>query len=248
MTLPNPADAHGGPPVRALLWVDTFTNHFTPEVGMAALAVLSDAGFEVEPVVEDVCCGLTLISTGQLDKACTRLARTASVLAERAGGGLPIIGLEPSCIAVLRDDVADLLPDDDNALAVAGQVQTLAEALLSQRPAWVPPRLDGMSIVVQPHCHHRAIMGYEADTEILEATGAVVIIVGGCCGLAGNWGMELGHYDVSMAVAESQLIPALSRAPHDAVILADVFSCRTQIAHVDGRQALHLAQLLERAL
>ncbi len=121
---------------------------------------------------------------------------------------------------------------------------TLAE-LLRDTPGWTAPDLSGTDVVVQPHCHHHAVLGWQADADLLAATGAQVTRLSGCCGLAGNFGVELGHYDVSVAVAEQQLLPALDAAP-DAVVLADGFSCRTQVDDLRDRPALHLAQLLDR--
>jgi Fe-S oxidoreductase len=222
-----------------LLFVDTFTDHFTPDVGRAAADVLEAAGYDVRIPERPVCCGLTWISTGQLDCARRQLRRTVAAL----DGDVPIVGLEPSCTAVLRDDVHELLPDDPRAASVVERTHTLAE-LLTRTEAWTPPDLSGVRAIAQPHCHHHAIMGWETDRQLLVRSGAEVEAVGGCCGLAGNFGVERGHYDVSLAVAETALLPAVRSAPHDAVVLADGFSCRTQLAQLANVQALHLAQLL----
>jgi Fe-S oxidoreductase len=155
---------------------------------------------------------------------------------------MPIVGLEPSCTAVYRSDAAELL-DGATAKALAGSVKTLSE-LLAGTPGWQPPDLRGTAIVAQPHCHHRAVMGWDADAELLRRAGAEVTAVPGCCGLAGNFGVERGHYEVSAAIAEAQLLPAVRDAGPDAVLLADGFSCRTQLADLGGHQAMHLAQLL----
>jgi len=223
-----------------LLWVDTFTDHFSPEVGQAAVRVLADAGYAVRIPDEPVCCGLTWISTGQLDGARRQLRRTLAAL----DGDVPIVGLEPSCTAVLRHDAVELLPDDPRAAAVAARTRTLAE-LLAGTEGWTAPPLTGVRGVAQPHCHHHAVMGWQADAELLAAAGAQIDAVGGCCGLAGNFGVEQGHYEVSQAVAETALLPAVRRAPHDAVVLADGFSCRTQLEQLAQTKGLHLAQLLD---
>jgi FAD/FMN-containing dehydrogenase/Fe-S oxidoreductase len=237
-----PADRPGGRPV--LLWPDTFTDHFAPEIGIAAVRVLEQAGYAVSIPDGSACCALTWISTGQLDAARRILSRTVSELLPAARAGVPIVGLEPSCTATLRSDATELL-DSADAVTVAKATRTLAE-LLSQTPQWRPPRLDGIKVVAQPHCHHAAVLGWDADQALLRGAGAEVTRVGGCCGLAGNFGVERGHYEVSVAVAETALLPAVRSAPEDAVVLADGFSCRTQLDDLADRPALHLAQLLDR--
>ncbi|GAY07132.1 FAD-binding and (Fe-S)-binding domain-containing protein [Pseudonocardia sp. N23] len=236
----RPAPTGGAP---AVLFVDSFTDAFAPAVAESAVAVLARAGVEARPTGAGVCCGLTWITTGQLDAARRILGRTVTTLRRAVDDGLPIIGLEPSCTAVLRRDAVDLL-DTDDAHTVAAHTVTLAE-FLAGRPDWAPPDLSGTEIVAQPHCHHRAIMGWSADQALLERAGATVHTVAGCCGLAGDFGMTPGHYDVSVAVAEQNLLPAVDEHP-GAVVLADGFSCRTQLDDLRGRSSLHLAQLLDR--
>ena len=235
--------AASGDPV--LLWVDTFTNHFAPAAGIAAVRVLEGAGFCVRIAGQPLCCGLTWISTGQLDSARRILRRSVLALAGPARAGVPIVGLEPSCTAVLRGDAAALLGAAPAVSAVARATHTLAE-LLGRRPGWQPPRLDGLNVVAQPHCHQYAVMGWQADRELLSGAGAAVQAVGGCCGLAGNFGAERGHYDLSVAIAGSALLPAVQAAGAGSVILADGFSCRTQLSELAGRRGLHLAELLAR--
>ena len=230
-----------GTPV--LLWVDTFTDHFSPEVGEAAVRVLEAAGYSVRIPAKKVCCGLTWISTGQLEGARARLSATLDALAPALDAGIPIVGLEPSCTAVLRRDLAELLPDDPRAHAVAGATRTLAE-LLAATPGWTAPDLADVRALAQPHCHHHAVMGWAADEKLLRGAGAQVSAVGGCCGLAGNFGVERGHYEVSVAVAETALLPAVRTAPYDTVLLADGFSCRTQLEQLGRVHSVHLAQLL----
>ena len=230
-----------GEPV--LLWVDTFTDHFSPHVGKAAVRVLEDAGFAVQITRNPVCCGLTWISTGQLDGAHRQLRRTLDSLEPALAHGIPIVGLEPSCTAALRSDAPELLPLDPRAQALRTSLRTLAE-LLTDRPEWQPPSLEGVCAIAQPHCHQHAVMGWEADAALLAGAGAKVTAVGGCCGLAGNFGVERGHYDVSVAVAETALLPAIRAADADTVILADGFSCRTQVEQLADRPSLHLAELL----
>ncbi|HEV3498322.1 MAG TPA: FAD-binding oxidoreductase, partial [Actinomycetes bacterium] len=266
---------------RVVLWPDTFTNHFTPSAGRAAVRVLEDAGYRVTLPDEPLCCALTWISTGQLDTAKRVLRRTVDRLAalieegsgggagagvERDPGGSPegrwtpapggspegrgaatLVGLEPSCLAVLRHDALALLGEDDPAaVVVARAAATLAE-VLAATPGWAPPDLSGVVAVAQPHCHQHAVLGWAADRDLLAKAGAEVTAVGGCCGLAGNFGAERGHYDVSVAVAETALLPAVRAASPDAVLLADGFSWHTQLDHLTGRHALHLAELLAKA-
>lgn len=227
-----------------VLFADSFSDAFSPEVADATVRVLRAAGYEPQLPSSSICCGLTWITTGQLDAAKKILGRTVTTLADDARAGIPIVGIEPSCSAVLRSDVHELLPGDEDAALVASSVRTLAE-LLAETPGWSPPDLTGTEVVAQPHCHHHAVLGWKADADLLASTGATVRTLAGCCGLAGNFGVERGHYEVSVAVAEQNLLPALDASP-DAVILADGFSCRTQVADLRNRPAMHLAQLLDR--
>ena len=226
-----------------LLWVDTFTNAFAPQVGQAAVRVLEDAGYEVRLTGRSVCCGLTWISTGQLDGARRQLRRTLRALRPALDAGIPVVALEPSCAAVLRGDAPDLLHGDKRASALAGAVHTLAE-LLSKTAGWQAPDLSGVTGVAQPHCHQHAVLGWDADAALLRDAGAAISAVGGCCGLAGNFGVERGHYAVSVAVAETALLPAVREAGEKATVLADGFSCRTQLDQLAGLPGTHLAELL----
>jgi len=232
-----------------VLWADSFSDGFDPAVAGAALAVLRSAGYQVIIPDRPACCGLTWISTGQLDGARRRLAGLLAVLGPYAEAGTPIVGLEPSCTAVLRSDLPELFPGEPRAAAVAGATRTLAELLTAPPPAgpgpgWALPDLAGLEIIAQPHCHHYSVLGYDADRALLAQAGARVRVLAGCCGLAGNFGMERGHYDVSVAVAEHALLPALRDAPPGAVYLADGFSCRTQADQLAGVRGQHLAELL----
>lgn len=239
--LSGPRDPGGRP--YALVWADSFSQTLDGAGARAVVDVLEANGFA--PIVApDACCGLTWITTGQLSGAKKHLASLLGVLAPFAASGIPIVGVEPSCTAVLRDDLVDLLPEDPRSMLVSGATHTLAEVL-----AAVPessrnlPSLEGVEIVAQPHCHHYSVMGWDTDQALLESLGARVTRLEGCCGLAGNFGMEAGHYDLSVAVASHSLLPSLSAQP-DAVYLADGFSCRTQAAQLAGRGGVHLATLL----
>ena len=239
--LSGPRDPGGRP--YALVWADSFSQTLDGAGARAVVDVLEANGFA--PIVApDACCGLTWITTGQLTGAKKHLASLLGILAPFAAAGIPIVGVEPSCTAVLRDDLADLLPEDPRSMLVSGATHTLAEVLSA-----VPessrnlPSLEGVEIVAQPHCHHYSVMGWDTDQALLESLGARVTRLEGCCGLAGNFGMEAGHYDLSVAVASHSLLPSLSAQP-DAVYLADGFSCRTQAAQLAGRGGVHLATLL----
>ncbi len=237
---------------RAVVWVDTFTRAFAPQAAEAAVRLLVEAGFDVVVPEAEACCGLTWITTGQLEGARRRLRNTVDVLGGYAENGDIIVGIEPSCTAVLRSDLVELLAGDRRAQAVADATKTLAETLAGARGdrprdlSWLAGRLAGTRVIAQPHCHHHAVMGYDTDLAVLGAAGADVQTLAGCCGLAGNFGMEEGHYDVSVAVAELTLLPALRAAADATVLLADGFSCRTQAEQLAGRPALHLAELLAR--
>ena len=239
--LSGPRDPGGRP--YALVWADSFSQTLDDAGARAVVDVLEANGFA--PIIApDACCGLTWITTGQLTGAKKHLTSLLSVLAPFAASGIPIVGVEPSCTAVLRDDLLDLLPEDPRSALVSGATRTLAE-VLSVVPASARrlPSLEGVEIVAQPHCHHYSVMGWDTDQALLESLGARVTRLEGCCGLAGNFGMEAGHYDLSVAVASHSLLPTLDAQP-DAVYLADGFSCRTQAAQLAGRGGVHLATLL----
>jgi FAD/FMN-containing dehydrogenase/Fe-S oxidoreductase len=245
-TRPSPASSGARSGRDVVVWADTFTNHLDPEIGIAAVAVLEAAGYRVRIPAKRLCCGLTWITTGQLGAARRILGRTISGLLEYARAGIPVVGLEPSCTAVLCSDSLELAADREAAVHVAAGVQTLAE-MLGSTSEWSPPDLSGVHVVAQPHCHQSAVLSWDPDAGLLAAAGAHVQRVGGCCGLAGNFGLERGHYDVSVAIAEHALLPAIRSAGPDAVVLADGLSCRTQIADLSSAYAVHLAQLLAKS-
>ena len=234
---PRPGE---GPSVA--LWVDSFTDHFAPEVAFAAVRVLEAAGYRVQVPGDDTCCGLTWITTGQLDAARRILGRTVATLAPLVDAGIPVVGVEPSCTAVLRGDALELV-GGPAAERLARGTRTLAE-LLTGTPGWEPPSLAGLEVVAQPHCHHASVLGWSADAALLQKAGARVDRLGGCCGLAGTWGVERGHHDVSVTIAGQQLLPAVQDLDAGAVVLADGFSCRTQLDQLAGRRGQHLAELL----
>ncbi|MXQ64882.1 FAD-binding protein [Actinomadura rayongensis] len=241
----RPAAETGRPVV---LWPDTFTDHIEPGVGRAAVEVLEALGHRVLVPPGRVCCGLTWHSTGQLGMTRRVLRRTLDVLAPALDAGLPIVGLEPSCTVMLRDEARELLPDDPRAALLGGLVTTLAEVVADHDGPWPFTELDA-SAVAQVHCHQEAKGTYAPDLAVLERLGVRPDVVGsGCCGLAGNFGFEPGHWDVSQACADRELYPKVRAAADGALILADGFSCRTQIAQGTPRRALHLAEVLRGAL
>ncbi|MBD8079811.1 FAD-binding protein [Cellulosimicrobium arenosum] len=248
-----------GKPVRSdrpkvVLWTDSFSDSLSPGVPQAAVQVLTAAGYDVVVPDQEACCGLTWISTGQLDGARKRLEKLLGILGPYAVNGIPILGLEPSCTGVLRSDLVDLFPDDPRAQAVSRATRTLSELLTSVDTApgkgsgWRLPDLSDVRAVVQPHCHQHSVMGFAADERLLRDAGAQITVLAGCCGLAGNFGMQKGHYETSVAVAENALLPALRDAPEGSVYLADGFSCRTQADQLAGVQGKALVELLAERL
>jgi Fe-S oxidoreductase len=232
---------------RVILWPDTFNNFFMPQTAIAATKVLESAGYRVELPRAELCCGRPLYDYGMLGLAKSFLMRILDVLRDDIRAGVPVVGLEPSCVAVFRDEMVNLLPHDLDAKRLAQQTCTLAEFL--ERRGWVPPRLRGTALV-QRHCHHQAVMGFDADKTMLEKTGLELDVPdSGCCGMAGSFGYEAGeHYDVSMKCAERVLLPKVRAASKDTLIVADGFSCREQITQGTGRQTLHLADVLLQAI
>jgi Fe-S oxidoreductase len=233
---------------KVVLWPDSFTTYLAPEVGRAAVRVLEAAGFEVVLPGGPVCCGLTWISTGQLGVARRVLRHSLGVLDGYLRAGIPMVGLEPSCTAVFRHEGVQLLPDDERAALAKRLTHTLAELLAGYAPDWQPPDV-GTRALVQTHCHQHSVLGFEADTALMRAAGIEATVPdSGCCGLAGNFGFEKGHYEVSRAAGERVLLPAVRAAQPGTVIVADGFSCRTQIGQGTDRSAVHLAQVLAAAL
>ena len=240
-------DGHRG---SVLLWPDTFTNNFHPEVGRATVALLEDAGWRVTMPTQPVCCGLTWISTGQLGIARRLLSRTIRQLAPQLRDGGLVLGLEPSCTAVFRSDATELFPTDRDVRKLRDQTVTLAELLTDHSPGYEPPQI-GRKAIAQVHCHQHAVMGWDDDQKLLQSAGVdVEQLDSGCCGLAGNFGFERGHEQVSEGAAERVLLPRVREADQDTAVLADGFSCRTQIRELNGRgrEAVHLAQLLAEGL
>ena len=234
---------------RVVLWPDTFTNMFEPEIGQAAVAVLEAAGFAPELPLRRLCCGRPLYDFGMLGLARRTLKRTLDVLSEPISAGVPMVVLEPSCAAVFRDELRKLLPNDEHARRLVAQTVTLDELLSRHAPEWEPPSLGGRALL-HAHCHHNAVIGAEGERRLLAGLGLELSQAPpGCCGMAGSFGYEAGDpYRVSIAAGERALLPAVRDAGADTLVISDGFSCRTQIADATGREALHTAQVLARAL
>jgi len=230
---------------RVILWADTFTNYLEPEVGVAAVEALEDAGFHVVVPEGHLCCGRPLYDYGMLDLAQAYLRKVLSTLRDEIRAGTPVVGVEPSCVAVFRDELTKLWPTDQDAKRLAKQTFHFSEFLTEHAEGWEPPRLHRKA-VLHGHCHQKATGGTGPDVKLLERMGLEVEeLDAGCCGMAGGWGYEHGHYDVSVACAERVLLPKVRETSRDAVLVADGFSCRSQIEQADtGRQALHVAQVL----
>jgi Fe-S oxidoreductase len=246
----RPVHNPGAP--RVVLFADTFNNYFTPEVAQAAVIVLEDAGFQVEVPRGHLCCGRPLYDYGFLDRARRYLRHVLARLRDDIAARTPVVVLEPSCAAVFRDELKNLLPEDGHARTLAQSTFLLSELLVSSHAralGYEVPQLARRALV-QGHCHHKAIMRMSAEKQVLEHMGMEAeVLPSGCCGMAGSFGYEKGErYRVSTAAGERVLLPAVRAAPADTLVLADGFSCKEQIAQSTGRSALHLAEALRMAV
>ncbi|HEU4684885.1 MAG TPA: FAD-linked oxidase C-terminal domain-containing protein [Nitrospira sp.] len=234
--------------VKVMLWPDTFNNYFFPRTARAAVEVLEAAGCRVVIPLRPLCCGRPLYDFGMLDLAKRQLRQILSGLRGDIAAGTPIVGLEPSCVAVFRDELVNLFPHDEMAKRLSHQMLTLGEFLKQRRPDWRPPRLEKRALV-HGHCHHKAVMGFAAEPEVLKRAGLdVQVLDSGCCGMAGSFGFKQEHYEVSQRIGDLVLLPAVRQAPADSIIVADGFSCREQIAQATNRRALHAAEVLHFAM
>jgi len=231
-----------------ILWPDTFNDHFHPDTLKAAVTVLEAAGFGVVIPPTPLCCGRPLYDFGMLPTAKKLLIRIMTSLRPAIRRGIPIVGLEPSCVAVFRDELTNLFPQDQDAHRLSNQTYLLSEFLEKYAPGFQPGTLDRKA-VVQRHCHHQAVMGFDADERWLEKLGLdAEVLDSGCCGMAGAFGFEADHYDVSMAAGERVVLPKVRDVDDDVLVVADGFSCREQIRQGTGRQAFNLAELIAMAL
>ncbi|WP_407175030.1 FAD-binding and (Fe-S)-binding domain-containing protein [Bradyrhizobium sp. STM 3562] len=233
------------PPV--ILWPDTFNNYFLPGTAKAAVTVLEDAGYRVLVPAAPLCCGRPLYDYGMLGLAKRKLNQVLDALRPAIRTGVPVVGLEPSCVSVFRDELVNLMPDDGDAHRLAKQTMLLSEFLM-KNPHWKPPRFERAALA-HAHCHHRSVLEFDAQQKMFDAMGLKVDYPKlGCCGQAGSFGYEAEHYDVSMKIAEQELLPAVRKAPADTLIVADGFSCREQILHGAHRWAMHPAEVLALAV
>jgi Fe-S oxidoreductase len=239
----RPSPSGGGK--RLIFWADTFTNYLEPEIGIAAIEALEDGGFHVVIPSGHLCCGRPLYDYGMLDFAKAYLRNVLDRLREDIRAGTPIVGAEPSCIAVFKDELVNLWPNDEDAQRLCKQAHHFSEFMATQANGWEPPPLQ-RSALLHGHCHHKATGGTQPEKQLLEKMGVEVDeLDAGCCGMAGGWGYESGHYDISVACGERVLLPRVRDAPVDTIVVADGFSCRSQIEQGrTGRRALHAAQVL----
>jgi Fe-S oxidoreductase len=228
-----------------LLWLDTWNNYFQPHVLRAARKVLIASGHEVQIPQHHICCGRPLYDFGFLDAARSYLLRILDEFEPQIRAGIPVVMLEPSCASVFRDELVNLLPNDQRAIRLSQQTIMFSEALMQSSADWHPPRLRGSRIVVHGHCHQKAILTMNEEMALLESTGAQVeLLDSGCCGMAGSFGFEREKYEVSQKLAERVLLPRLRAAPKEAIVISNGFSCREQIAQNSKRRAVHLAEVL----
>ena len=233
---------------RVILWPDTFNNHFHPETARAAVEVLEAADFQVLVPEQSLCCGRPLYDYGFLDLAEKLLRDILNTLRPQIEAGMPVIVLEPSCASVFRDELINLFPQDPDAKRLSSQTFLLSEFLEQKASHFKPPQLHKKAIV-HGHCHHKAIMKMRDEQSVLQKMGLDFhLLDSGCCGMAGAFGFEKDHYDVSLKVGERVLLPAVREAGKETLIISDGFSCREQIAQASDRRALHLAQVIQMAM
>jgi FAD/FMN-containing dehydrogenase/Fe-S oxidoreductase len=231
-----------------LLWADTFNNYFRPQTARAAVEVLETAGFRVIVPRANLCCGRALYDFGMLDRAERLLLEILDQLEPEIEAGIPVVGLEPSCVAVFRDELVNLFPHDERAQALSRQTFVLSEFLEHHANGGPLPQLPRKALL-HGHCHHKSIMKMTAEESLLRRLGVdFTSPAPGCCGMAGSFGFERDKYHVSQAIGELELLPAVRQAPPGWLIIADGFSCREQIAQGTSRQALHIAEVLQMAL
>jgi Fe-S oxidoreductase len=237
--------AAGSAATPLLLWPDTWNNYFHPQVLGAAHEVLASAGFQVQFPAQHICCGRPLYDFGFLDQARKYLQEILERLGPQIDSGMPFVVLEPSCASVFRDELTNFFPSNERAIRLAKQTFLLSEFLTRHVPGYQPPQLAGRQIVLHGHCHHKALMGMQDERSLLEATNAQVSMLdSGCCGMAGPFGFEKDKFEVSQALGERVLLPAVRSASPETILVTDGFSCREQIRQNTPRHAVHLAEVL----
>ncbi len=234
---------------RVVLWPDTFNNHFFPSTLESAVSVLEHAGYQVVVPEQRLCCGRALYDYGMIDLAKQLWGKTFAALGSEIDRGTPVVGMEPSCVAAFRDELPNLFPADERAIRLSKQTHTLAEFLTEVVDDYAFPKVP-IDALVQGHCHHKSIMGMEADEKVYRAMDLQASVPdSGCCGMAGAFGFERGtKYDVSMAAGERRILPAVRSSSPDTLIMADGFSCREQIMQATDIRPFHLAEVLHIAL
>jgi len=231
-----------------VLWPDTFNNYFQPDTAKAAVEVLEAAGFHVLLPEGNLCCGRPLYDIGMLDRAEAHLLKILDTLLPEIEAGIPVVGLEPSCVAVFRDELTNLFPDDVRARALSQQTFLLSEFLERYAKNFQLPRIARKALV-HGHCHHKAIMKMNAEEAVLTRMGLDFDSPApGCCGMAGAFGFENDKYEISREIGELELLPAVRDASPETLIIANGFSCREQISQETGRHALHLAEVIQMGL
>jgi FAD/FMN-containing dehydrogenase/Fe-S oxidoreductase len=234
------------PPV--ILWPDTFNNHFYPETAKAAVAVLEAAGFQVRVPVRHICCGRPLYDFGMLEQARTQLRRILSDMREDIDNGVPVVGMEPACVTVFRDEMVNLFPGDEVAKRLNRQTYFFSEFLVKKAPHFSYPQL-ARKAVLHGHCHQKALVRMDDEKTVLKKMGLdVENLDSGCCGMAGSFGFHKDKYDVSLQVGELVLLPAVRASASTTLIVADGYSCREQIAQTTDRHALHLTEIIHMAM
>jgi len=231
-----------------VLWPDTFNNYFQPDTAKAAVEVLEAAGFHVLLPEGNLCCGRPLYDIGMLDRAEAQLLKILDTLLPEIEAGIPVVGLEPSCVAVFRDELINLFPNDVRARALSQQTFLLSEFLERYAKNFQLPRIARKALV-HGHCHHKAIMKMNAEEAVLTRMGLDFYApASGCCGMAGAFGFENDKYEISREIGELELLPAVRDASPETLIISNGFSCREQISQETGRHALHLAEVIQMGL
>lgn len=231
---------------KVILWVDTFSDHFSPEIAQAAADVLTQLGWHVVLPKKRLCCGRPLYDFGLLERARELLVNALDELADDIAAGVPLVGLEPGCLSVFKDELLKQLPDHALAKRLSAQTFLFSDFVVREPFDW--PTLDA-EVLVHGHCHQKALFGMQGDTALLERLGVKwKLLDTGCCGMAGSFGFNADHHAMSEKIGEDKLYPAIRNAAAETIVLTNGFSCREQIEQGTGRHALHIAQLAQRAL